>query len=44
MDERKIRRELERSDSEEFDLSPLQAKVFAMVEARSGQTQPRASS
>lgn len=44
MDERKIRRELERSDSEEFDRSPLQAKVFAMVEARSGQTQPRASS
>ena len=42
MDERKIRRELERSDSEEFDRSPLQTKVFAMAEAKSGQSQPRA--
>lgn len=42
MDDRAIRRELERSDSEEFDRSPLQAKVFAMAQARSGQPQPRA--
>lgn len=42
MDDRTIRRELERSDSEAFDRSPLQAKVFAMAEAKSGQTQPRA--
>jgi hypothetical protein len=42
MDDRAIRRELELSDSEEFDRSPLQAKVFAMAQAKSGQTQPRA--
>lgn len=42
MDDRAIRRELERSNSEDFDRSPLQAKVFAMAEARSGQAQPRA--
>jgi hypothetical protein len=42
MDDRAIRRELERSDSEDFDRSPLLAKVFAMAEARSGQAQPRA--
>lgn len=42
MDDRTIRRELERSDSEDFDRSPLQAKVFAMAEARSGRAQARA--
>jgi hypothetical protein len=42
MDEHEVRRELERSRSEDFDRSPLLAKVFAMAEARSGQTQPRA--
>ena len=42
MDDRTIRRELERSDSEDFDRSPLQAKVFALAEARSGQAQARA--
>jgi hypothetical protein len=42
MDDRAIRRELERSDSEDFDRSPLLLKVFAMAEARSGKAQPRA--
>jgi hypothetical protein len=42
MDDRSIRRELERSHSEDFDRSPLQARVFAMAEAQSGQAQPRA--
>lgn len=42
MDDRAIRRELERSNGEDFDRSPLLAKVFAMAELRSGQRQPRA--
>jgi hypothetical protein len=42
MDDRAIRRELERSDSEDFDRSPLLLKVFAVAEARSGKAQPRA--
>ena len=42
MDDRAIRRELERSNSEDFDRSPLLAKVLAMAEARSGRVQPRA--
>jgi Protein of unknown function (DUF1615) len=42
MDERAIRRELERSHNEDFDRSPLLARVFARAEARSGQRQPRA--
>ena len=42
MDDRAIRRELERSSGEDFDRSPLQAKVFALAEARSGQAQARA--
>jgi hypothetical protein len=43
MDDRAIRRELERSDSEHFDSSPLLVKVFAMAQARSGKAQPRAA-
>ena len=39
MDDRTIRAELERSDSEDFDRSPLRAKVFALAEARSGRAQ-----
>ncbi|MGM9491119.1 DUF1615 domain-containing protein [Ideonella sp. YS5] len=42
IDERAIRRELERSHGEDFDRSPLVAKVFALAEARSGRAQPRA--
>jgi Protein of unknown function (DUF1615) len=42
MDERAIRRELERSIAEDFDRSPLRARVFAMAEAKSGRAQPRA--
>jgi Protein of unknown function (DUF1615) len=42
MDDRAIRRELERSDGDDFDRSPLLAKVMAAAEARSGQPQPRA--
>lgn len=42
MDDRSIRRELERSTAEDFDRSPLLAKVLALAEARSGQRQPRA--
>jgi hypothetical protein len=42
LDERAIRRELERSRGEDFDHSPLLVKVFAMAEARSGRPQPRA--
>jgi hypothetical protein len=42
MDERAIRRELERSTDADFERSPLPAKVFALAEQRSGQPQPRA--
>ncbi len=42
MDERAIRRELERSSGADFERSPLLAKVFALAEQRSGRTQPRA--
>ncbi len=42
MDDRAIRRELERGDGEDFDRSPLRARVFALAEARSGQPQPPA--
>ena len=42
MDDRSIRRELERSTGEDFDRSPLRAQVFAMAQARSGQVQPPA--
>ena len=42
MDDRTIRRELERSHREDFDRSPLLAKVYAIAESRSGQPQPRA--
>ncbi len=42
MDERAIRRELERSNGADFERSPLLAKVFALAERRSGRTQPRA--
>lgn len=42
MEDPTIRRETERIDSEDFDRSPLQAKVFAMAQARSGQPQSRA--
>ena len=42
LDDRAIRRELERSDGEAFDRSPLLARVFALAEARSGQAPPRA--
>lgn len=42
MDARAIRRELERNQGDDFDRSPLSAKVFALAEARSGQPQPRA--
>ena len=42
MDDRAIRRELERSNSEDFDRSRLLTKVFALAEARSGRAQPRA--
>ncbi len=42
MDDRTIRRELERGDAEDFDRSLLLTKVFALAEARSGQPQPRA--
>ena len=43
MDERAIRRELERSNGEDFDRSPLLTKVFAMAEARRGRPQARAA-
>jgi len=42
MDDRAIRRELERSTGEAFDRSPLLVKTFALAEARSGKAQPRA--
>jgi Protein of unknown function (DUF1615) len=42
LDERAIRRELERSNSADFDHSPLLAKVFALAEQRSGRALPRA--
>lgn len=42
MDERAIRRELERSDGPDFGRSPLLQKVFALAEQRSGRAQPRA--
>jgi hypothetical protein len=42
MDDRAIRHELERSNDEDFDRSPLLAKVFALAQARSGRIQPRA--
>ena len=42
VDDRAIRHELERSNSEDFDHSPLAAKVFALAEARSGQALARA--
>ena len=42
MDERAIRRELERSNGEDFDQSPLLKKVFAIAEAKRGQAQARA--
>lgn len=42
LDDRAIRRELERSDSEAFDRSPLLARVFVLAEAKSGQASPRA--
>ncbi len=42
MDERAIRRELERSTGEAFDSSPLAARVFALAQSRSGRAQPRA--
>ena len=40
--EREIRRELERGDSDDFDRSPLAAKVFALAEQRGGKALPRA--
>jgi Protein of unknown function (DUF1615) len=43
MDEREIRRELERGDSADFDRSPLLERVYALAEQRSGRVQPRAS-
>lgn len=42
MSERAIRRDLERSRSEDFDGSELALKVFALAEQRSGKPQPRA--
>jgi hypothetical protein len=42
MNEREIRRELERGDRADFDRGPLAAKVFALAEQRSGRAQPRA--
>jgi hypothetical protein len=42
MNEREIRRELERSESADFDHSPLLEKVYALAEQRSGRAQPRA--
>ncbi|MDP2008386.1 MAG: DUF1615 domain-containing protein [Rubrivivax sp.] len=42
MDDRTVRRELERSKAEDFDRSPLLARVFTIAEARSGQRLPRA--
>lgn len=42
MSERAIRRDLERSRSEDFDGSELAIKVFALAEQRSGKPQPRA--
>ncbi len=42
MNEREIRRELERSRGAEFDASPLLAKVFVLAEQRSGRTPARA--
>lgn len=42
MNEREIRRELERSDGPEFDSSPLLVKVFALAERKTGRAQPRA--
>jgi hypothetical protein len=42
LNERDIRRELERSTGADFDRSPLATRVFALAERRSGKTQPRA--
>jgi Protein of unknown function (DUF1615) len=42
LDERAIRRELERSDGADFERSPLLHKVFTLAEQRSGRAQPRA--
>lgn len=42
MNERDIRRELERSSGADFDTSPLLVKVFALADKRSGRAQPRA--
>ena len=42
MDERSIRRELERSNGPDFERSALLTKVFALAEQRSGRAQPRA--
>jgi Protein of unknown function (DUF1615) len=42
MDERAIRRELERSSGPDFERSALLTKVFALAEQRSGRPQPRA--
>ena len=42
MDERTIRRELERGDGADFERSAIWQKVFALAEQRSGQRQPRA--
>ncbi len=42
MDERAIRRELERSNGADFERSPLMTKVFALAEQRSARAQPRA--
>ena len=43
MDERALRRELERSTGADFERSPLLSKVFALAEQRSGRAQPRAA-
>lgn len=43
LDDRRIRRELERGDGEGFDRSPLLEKVFALAQARSGRALPRAA-
>ncbi len=42
MSHAQIRRELERSSGPDFDRSPLQARVFALAEQRSGRPPPRA--
>jgi Protein of unknown function (DUF1615) len=42
MDERAIRRELERSTTEDFDRSPLLTRVLALAEKKTGRPAPRA--